>query len=447
MNAAAGRIAPGDRVRASTFDSGEGRVRRVIADAVYVQWDDPGQPSDNPISLRALEKIGAPAEAAPAQEAGWQESPPLSAYGADPDAGRGPVVVNGAARISTFRQRLRPLGAIRPDLSSTYLVKNWIDQGAASVIFGNPKAGKTFLALDLAFHVAAGWDWRGHRVRGRGHVLYLAGEGGRGIERRIAAIQHAAPELAKAASEHFFLLPVGVDFCGEGDARHLIEAIEGREWRLIVIDTLARAMGAGDENTAKDMGAFIRNVDHLREQTGAHAMMIHHSGKDIARGARGSNSLDAAVDTVIKIVSDEGIRTAETVLQREMEAGATFTYTLRGVEIGRDQDGDPVTSAVIEAADPPEEAPDRKGLGKNQRIALEALQQWAADHGRPCPSGTGWPEPGSRQIVERDGFLGFLAGKMTNDEAKDRRKSAETAVKGLIGRGLVQTNQGHLWIV
>ena len=55
-----------------------------------------------------------------------------------------------------------------------------------SLFFGDSGSGKTFLALDLACHVAAGRTWFGRRVEQRG-VLYFAIEGGHGITNRIAA--------------------------------------------------------------------------------------------------------------------------------------------------------------------------------------------------------------------------------------------------------------------
>jgi RecA-family ATPase len=152
-------------------------------------------------------------------------------------------------------------------------VKGWIDQGAFSVAFGESNVGKTFFGLDLAMHVAAGEDWHGARIPSganrAGSVLYVAGEGGRGVNNRIEALRLARPELVAAAAREggFALLPTALDLCGEGDAGAIIEALEHMRSvpALIIIDTLARAMGGGDENSGQDMGALIRNVDLIRE--------------------------------------------------------------------------------------------------------------------------------------------------------------------------------------
>ena len=160
-------------------------------------------------------------------------------------------------------------------------------------------------------HVAAGLPWHGNRVaQPPGSVVYIASEGGHGIRNRIAAVRLERPELL---SDRFYLLPATVDLYAPFDAEALALLAGELPVRpgLIVIDTLARAMGDGDENTAKDMGAFVRSVDALRAKTGAHVMVIHHSGKDRSLGARGSNALRAAVDTEIELTRSGKVVSAE----------------------------------------------------------------------------------------------------------------------------------------
>ena len=99
-------------------------------------------------------------------------------------------------------------------------------------------------------------------------------------------------------------------------------------------------MGDGDENSGQDMGAFIRNVDTIRTATGAHICIVHHTGKDTARGARGHSSLRAATDTEIELTVSESISTAQVTKQRDGKIPAPFSYTLREVVLGTDSDGD-----------------------------------------------------------------------------------------------------------
>ena len=93
-----------------------------------------------------------------------------------------------------------------------------------------------------------------------------------------------------------------VDLCtDDADLNKLITTIIacrlGMPVGLIVIDTLSRVMAGGNENAPEDMGALVRNIDRLRDETGGAVLLVHHSGKDLSRGARGHSLLRAATDT------------------------------------------------------------------------------------------------------------------------------------------------------
>lgn len=150
-------------------------------------------------------------------------------------------------RVTTLADELIPAEDISAVTDRPYLIKGWLDRGALSVIYGESNVGKTFLALDLGFHIAAGHAWHGHRAGPAGRVIYVAAEGGGGIRNRIEAIKREHPEMMKATAGRFQLLPAALDLHGKTDAAALIEvAKQGEAVSLIVIDTLARAMGDGD---------------------------------------------------------------------------------------------------------------------------------------------------------------------------------------------------------
>ena len=134
------------------------------------------------------------------------------------------------------------------------------------------------------------------------------------------------------------------------------------------------------------MGMFIQSIDHLREATGAHVMVIHHIGKDASKGARGSGSLRAAVDTEIELTRTDDVVTAEARKQRDMPCDGVFSYRLKGVFLGHDEDGDKVTSAVVEATEAPAK---RVKLTGSDKIALQALSDAIAQHGKVMHSDTG----------------------------------------------------------
>lgn len=304
--------------------------------------------------------------------------PPLWAYERDMERSSSEVTVSSqtlmvqtpATRVADLQSQMAPLRRIQPVLFSRYIVKGWFEREALSVVYGESNVGKTFFALDLAFHVAAGVAWHGKKVadgqNGPHCVLYVAGEGGNGFNNRVEAMRRERQALIGAAEKNstFILMKTMLDLCGSTDGLAICEALKrnGTVPALIIIDTLSMAFGGGDENTAKDMGAFVKNCRHIRSATGAHVMVIHHSGKDSSKGARGSGSLRAASDTEIELTRKGGIIMAVQRKQRDLPIGEPFTYALKSVSIGEDEDGDAVTSAVVVPTEAPEKgAPTLEG--------------------------------------------------------------------------------------
>jgi hypothetical protein len=344
---------------------------------------------------------------------------------------------------------MRPLDSIKPVLSSRYLVKGWLDRGATSVVYGESNVGKTFFALDLAMHVAAGLTWHGANVppasESFGCVVYVACEGGSGISNRIEAIRrHDADLIEQAEARHgFTLLPTILDLCDETDAKELVKAFATLPARigLVIIDTLARTMGSGDENTTRDMGSFIRSLDHIRYATGAHIMVIHHTGKDASKGARGSGSLRAAVDTEICLACCGPVIMAETRKQRDMPTGKVFAYMLRVVAIGEDEDGEPVTSAVVEPTEP---AKKTHPLTGQKLIAMQALDDALAHKGEKRH---GDMFPPNRRCVSLEIWREFSnRHSLTCGSAESAARTAfNRARDGLQRDGFIRIVDGYVW--
>jgi hypothetical protein len=158
----------------------------------------------------------------------------------------------------------------------------------------------------------------------------------------------------------------------------LLAARSGSHVKLIVVDTLARAMAGGDENSSEDMGALISGADAIREATGAHVSLVHHSGKDGAKGARGHSSLRGAVDTEIEIRREQvGVSSARVTKQKEGETRGTWEFSLHKVDLERtDRRNKPISSAVaVPSALSAFDEPDNNKLTARQRTALSILQE------------------------------------------------------------------------
>lgn len=231
-------------------------------------------------------------------------------------------------------------------------------------LFGAPGEGKTFIALDLAYHIAAGAAWMGKKVRG-GLVVYLPFEGKGGLVTRAQALRQRYGQddipLYVADALYNFRQKDGRQAFGE-----LLAGLPDKP-ALIVIDTFAHALMGGDENSAQDVGAFNNAVAALIESTGACVMIVHHTGKNKSAGARGSSALLGAIDT--EILVDGGAVTA--TKQRDVEAGEPIGFRLKTVVVGLDEDNEEVTSCVVE----PNAATKKPGgkLNANQNRAFEVL--------------------------------------------------------------------------
>ena len=336
----------------------------------------------------------------------------------------------------------------KPVLSSSYLIKGWLGAGQMSVVYGPSNVGKSFFCLDMAFCIAAGIEWQGSRVKG-GTVLYLATEGGNAFHNRVVALrrEYGIDDAALAVR------PAPIDLLRpEADLADLIELCRevesesGQPIALIVIDTLSRAMAGGDENGPTDMTAFIANIDALREVTKAHNMIVHHSGKDSAKGARGHSSLRAATDTEIELEVEDNIRTATATKQRDLEPKSPIIFNFKIHTLGADEDGDDVTTCTIKPADPDdvEDAKLKKPKGANQIAVAAAYRQMKGESiGMPNTGGAGWPEPGKYWTIDETDFRNFAVGKLT---AANPRDAYLTAVKALVSSGYMVQNEGYIWM-
>lgn len=235
-------------------------------------------------------------------------------------------------------------------------VQGLLTAGGVSVVYGPSNVGKSFFVLDLAAHVATGNTWRGEMEVDQGACVYVCLEGTRGIRNRVAAMKQ---EGILPPSSPLFLCFAPVSLLEADHAPKLAETIReaARQsdlpCRLVVLDTLARAMAGGNENAGEDMTFAVGTVDAVKAATGAHVMLVHHTGKDEAKGARGHSSLRAAVDTELEVLRPEGetISTVRVSKQRDLDCREPMPFSLRRVELGTDRRGEPITSCVAKAED------------------------------------------------------------------------------------------------
>ncbi|WOJ89858.1 AAA family ATPase [Methylocapsa polymorpha] len=258
------------------------------------------------------------------------------------------------------------------------LIDGLLDAGAMSVIYGDSNSGKTFVALDMGFHVSVGKLWNGRTVK-RGLVVYVAAEGGTRIRKRLAALKkhYAGSSIAPL----FALVRFPIDLrSNDADFKQLVALTRAAETETaancvwIIVDTLSRAMAGGDENSPVDMGRVVAAADTIRDQTCAHLSYVHHTGKDAARGARGHSLLRAATDTEIEVTPGS----VATTKQRDMESDFSIGFALHDIQIGEAPDGTPIKSAVVkwtgETAKPGKQAAE-KAPPRSQRLLMSVIRE------------------------------------------------------------------------
>lgn len=239
-------------------------------------------------------------------------------------------------------------------LDIPYLVKGLFDRGQIVVIWGAPGSGKTFSSISLAAHVGAGVAWVGRRVR-KGRVLYVCSESTRKhMENRVSALKTQVPAVAGA---EVVFVPLSMDLLhGEQDIEDVIAACKAMDdIALVVVDTLAVTFGGGNENAPEDMGKYVANIKRIRDETGGAVLIVHHCGKDEAKGMRGHSSLLGATDGELVVEFDpqapkgDPNRILRAGKLREGESNADLcVFALRLSVLGFDAEGDAVTTCYME---------------------------------------------------------------------------------------------------
>ena len=267
----------------------------------------------------------------------------------------------------------------------SWLIKGVLPKAQMGILFGASGSGKTFVALDLAFSIARGRDWRNRRTK-QGLVVTIAAEGGSGIGKRGEAYaQHHNFDLRTAHDMQ--VITAAPNFLDADDISEVIAEIRNIGTpEVIIIDTLAQVSPGANENTSDDMGRVLANIRLLHEATGAMILIVHHAGKDLSKGSRGWSGLKAAADVQIEVIRHEnGEREIVIEKMKDAEDGVRWGFKLEVIDLGIDTDGDTITSCVAieaEMSKPVEDPTDRKGLkrrGRNENHVLEVMTMFGPE--------------------------------------------------------------------
>jgi hypothetical protein len=334
------------------------------------------------------------------------------------------------------------------------IVQGILGAGEFSLFVAKPGMGKSVLVGDIGMHIAAGRDWHGKKVK-QGLVVFFAAERKKITERRVAAWgkKHGVTNIP------FVVVGGKLDLTtGLIDAKTLGATIKGLEEKcgfecvLIILDTVTRTFGPGDQHQSRDMQRYVQSVDELHRATTAHIAAIHHSPWSDDRG-KGAIDLDGAIDVsfVVKVkgTGPAKVFTLECTGANDGDDGPITSFRLESVKLGTDADGNVTTAPVVVQVETVKSF-DGADLKGNAGKAFDSFKLALAEHGLLSPEGArGFPD-GVVTVSRdewRDQFYADTRIKEPKVEENTLRQRLLRARTELIEAGKVAATGERCWLL
>jgi hypothetical protein len=325
-------------------------------------------------------------------------------------------------------------------MGANALVQGLILPGEESVLYGESGAGKSFLSIDLGWHIALGREWHGRRVT-QAPVLYVCLEGVGGFRKRMLAYRDRYGSPGKWFAR--LNIPVTLD-ASEAGAEGVRKIVEMMKWMqadlgqasgFILIDTLARAIPGADENAAKEISAYLeKRTGIIRRATGAHVLSVHHENK--MGNMRGSTALKAGVD--VQLHASGGVLDGEKT--KDMADGPIFKYSLEPVEVCTNHLGEIETSCIVRT-NPATASRRQKPAKQPPKTHKALLSAWRDVEGAGLASegvlpGTGEIGRWCPVAAIRDAFVArYSTGDADGNAARESRERAWRRLSGALPSG------------
>jgi len=317
-----------------------------------------------------------------------------------------PMPVGGRFNIRSHADFAGQVRSVR------WIVKDFLPHAQLGVLFGESGSGKTFASYDLCAAICRGIEWNGKRVT-KGRVLYVVAEGVAGFVNRIKAYCHQQG-IKPSDIDMDVISDLTPNLLEPAQITDLIKDIKKQEpYDLIVMDTFAQVMPGANENSGEDVGKALAECKRIHRHTGAMVLLVHHSGKDASKGARGWSGLRAAADVELEVLRSDELRSISVTKLKDGQDGANIGFKLHTVILGEDEDGDDITSCIVEYTNTGRATREKGatvgpkerqilmvlnevfGLGTDQKMALPELIEAAAAQLAP-------PIDGKRDNRKRD---------------------------------------------
>jgi hypothetical protein len=326
----------------------------------------------------------------------------------------------------------------------SWALKRWLPSNGLVMMHGPSGGGKTFVVLDWCLAIAAGLKERmGHKVN-QGTVVYLAGEGHHGLRGRIAVWK----QENQVDALDMYLSRDGCDLNTAEGYQRVVDSIRGtnKSPSLIVVDTLHRFL-AGDENSSQDTKTMLDACGALISEFGCAVILVHHTGvnSEAQHRARGSSAWRGALDIEISIVPASEHGDPMEIIQRkskDAEIAETMYCRLDSVAIlgWYDEDGEPVTSAVVRQVDASEKREKAKApsqLDKHRKLIERAFWHGGAEVREDSPYIS---RSAFKDMLENDG----IAASSVKNYVKASYQNGPVA--NLLNSEIIATYE-HGWIV
>lgn len=326
-----------------------------------------------------------------------------------------------------------------------YVIKGLLPSYGVASIFGASMSGKSFLSFDMGASITLGKPWFGHRTKAK-PVAYFGLEGQAGLSKRWAAYRARHGADAEAMM-HFGVDPINLGSMGSVES--VIAGLDrmGFIGGVVIIDTLACAMPGLQENDTASMGQALTGARQIAEAFSALVILVHHTGKDATRGPRGSSALTANLDALIEVRRDgkSSERSWSAFKVKDGVDGAEHAFRLDVVELGIDDDGDVISSCVIEGMG--EVVPVEKPLTGSNRIALDALRSVTQHQATPADIAERYCLQSPSDIAKLSDWkaASISQGITTSTDPESQRRSFNRAAKGLADSGKVIVSGEWAW--
>ena len=368
-------------------------------------WNDYKPNHPNPVGIGSLYKR--------AIDLGWQQ--PKQPPDQSPSSGRYKLL---------FANDLRSMPPVKWRLKGVFPY-----QGLAAM-YGPSASGKSFLGFDAGVAISEGADWFGIRTT-KSTVVYVALEGELGFKNRVAAWE-LANKRTLPANMSMVMQPFQITNSSDVDA---LAAVIPKD-AVVIVDTLNRAAPTSDENSSKEMGEILQACKSLQEIIGGLVVLVHHTGKDTTKGARGHSSFFAALDGAIEVEKSNDKRSWSIAKAKDGQDGKNFPFNLKLHNLGKDSDGDEITSCTIEKAVANIFVkPSPKGA--KQQAAFKALKGHIATLTAPQVGIAG--SPNGVPTVKFEDAASYLSGTLTTTPKNKRSNEARRLLTGLHHSGHIDT--------